>query len=135
MAHISLVWFHRDLRVADNPALIAAVKQGGPLVPIYMWAPEEESAWPPGAASRWWLHQSLTNLDVRLRKRGSRLVIRRGYSLATLQLPMRDTGAQAIFWNHRCEPSLIERDAVILRTLGAYSGASHASQTEEKLWL
>jgi len=56
-ASASLVWFRHDLRLADNPALHAAVQRGGPIIPIYIWAPQEEGAWAPGTASRWWLHQ------------------------------------------------------------------------------
>ncbi len=115
----SLVWFRHDLRVADNPALNAAVKQGGPIIPVYIWEPQEEGAWSPGAASRWWLHQSLTTLAARLRKRGSRLVMRQGNSLSTLQSLIQDTGARAVFWNHRYDPPIVERDTAITCTLRA----------------
>ena len=74
----SIVWFRQDLRLADNPALLAAVERGGPVVPVYIWSPEDEGEWPPGAASRWWLHHALTALDADLRKLGSRLIIRTG---------------------------------------------------------
>jgi deoxyribodipyrimidine photolyase len=100
-ASVSLVWFRHDLRVADNPALEAAVQRGGPIIPVYIWAPEEEGAWPPGAASRWWLHQSLSRLAAHLQTCGSRIVIRRGPSLLTLQTLIKDTGARAVFWNRR----------------------------------
>ncbi|MGB7137344.1 MAG: deoxyribodipyrimidine photo-lyase, partial [Acidobacteriaceae bacterium] len=72
-----LMWFGRDLRLDDNPALHAAVATGLPVIPVFLWSPEEDSP-PPGAASRWWLHQSLLRLDASLRAKGSRLVIRRG---------------------------------------------------------
>jgi deoxyribodipyrimidine photolyase len=49
----ALVWLRQDLRLADNPALQAACRRGGLVVPVFVWAPEEEGAWPPGAASRW----------------------------------------------------------------------------------
>ncbi|HEY5908962.1 MAG TPA: deoxyribodipyrimidine photo-lyase, partial [Verrucomicrobiae bacterium] len=45
-------WFRLDLRLADNPSLRAAAEQGGPVVPVFIWAPEEEGDWPPGAASK-----------------------------------------------------------------------------------
>jgi deoxyribodipyrimidine photo-lyase len=109
----SIVWFRLDLRLADNPALNAAVKRGGAVVPVFIWAPEEESPWPPGAASRWWLHESLTSLDTTLRTRGSRLIIRRGPSLETLRELISETGAELIFWNRRYEPALIARDKKI----------------------
>ena len=118
----SLVWFRHDLRVADNPALTAAVKRGSPILPVSIWEPTEEGAWSPGAASRWWLHQSFTSLDARLRKRGSCLVMRQGNSLSTLQSLIRDAGPHAVFWNHRSEPSIVERDTAITRTLRRRSG-------------
>ena len=64
----SLVWFRQDLRLEDNPALQKAVEHGGPVIPVYIWAPEEEGDWPPGAASKVWLHSSLQSLDKQLRK-------------------------------------------------------------------
>jgi len=114
---LSIVWFRLDLRLADNPALNAAVKRGGPVIPVFIWAPEEEGKWSPGAASRWWLHQSLLALDASLRAIGSRLVIRRGPTIDTLRAVMKETGADTVFWNRRYEPSLVERDRRIRATV------------------
>ena len=51
-AHVSLVRFRYDLRVVDNPAPEAAVTRSGGVIPVYIWAPEEEGEWVPGAALR-----------------------------------------------------------------------------------
>jgi deoxyribodipyrimidine photo-lyase len=117
----SIVWFRLDLRLADNPALDAAVQRGGPVVPVFIWAPDEEGDWPPGAASRWWLHQSLEKFDAALRERGSRLIIRRGPSLAALRTLIKETGAETVFWNRRYEPALIERDKAVKAAVPAES--------------
>lgn len=117
----TLVWFRLDLRLADNPALQAALARGQPVIPVFIWSPEEEDPWPPGAASRWWLHHSLNALDRSLRKCGSRLILRRGSSPAVLRTLAKETGARAIFWNRRYEPALIARDGRLeesLRTEG-----------------
>jgi deoxyribodipyrimidine photo-lyase len=113
----TIVWFRLDLRLADNPALDAALKNGGEIVPVFIHAPEEEEPWAPGAASRWWLHQSLRALDEDLRKRGSRLVIRRGPTLAGLSALVSETSADAVFWNRRYEPAVIARDAAVKAAL------------------
>jgi deoxyribodipyrimidine photo-lyase len=115
----SLVWFRIDLRLADNPALQAAIQRGGAVVPVFIHAPEEETPWSPGGASLWWQHQSLKSLDASLRAIGSRLVIRRGPTLATLREFQRETGATAVFWNRRYEPALITRDKVVKESLRA----------------
>ena len=58
-----IVWFRQDLRPQDNPALTAASDSGYPLLPVYILDDENAGDWRMGAASRWWLHQSLGSLD------------------------------------------------------------------------
>jgi deoxyribodipyrimidine photo-lyase len=113
----ALVWFRIDLRLADNPALQAAIKHGGAVVPVFIHAPDEEKPWQPGGASNWWLHQSLAALDSSLRARSSRLIIRHGPSLETLRALVKETQADAIFWNRRYEPAVIARDTNVKKTL------------------
>lgn len=113
----ALVWFRRDLRLADNPALQAALEAGHEVVPVYIHAPHEEGHWAPGAASNAWRHRSLAALDADLRARGSHLVLRQGDSLDVLQQLISETGAEAVFWNRRYEPATQPRDAKIKRTL------------------
>ena len=45
----SIVWFRNDLRLADNPALIAGLGSGHPVVPVYVLDEETEGTRPPGA--------------------------------------------------------------------------------------
>jgi deoxyribodipyrimidine photo-lyase len=121
-----LVWFRQDLRLSDNPALAAALERRAPIVPVFVWAPEEEGAWPPGAASRWWLDRSLIQLRAELEKRGSRLTVRRGPSAAALGLLAAESGASAVFWNRRYEPAAVARDREVEAKLRA-SGLAAAS--------
>jgi deoxyribodipyrimidine photo-lyase len=100
----ALVWFRQDLRLSDNPAMEAAVERRSPVIPVFIWAPEEEGAWPPGAASRWWLGRSLARLGAELESRGSRLIIRRGPTREALRRLVAESGAAAVFWNRRYEP-------------------------------
>jgi deoxyribodipyrimidine photo-lyase len=111
----SIVWFRQDLRLDDNPALRAAARQGGPVLPVFVWAPEEDQPWEPGAASRWWLHHSLKALDHALREKGSRLILRRGPSLEALSKLARETGATKIFWNRRHEPAAREQQQKLIQ--------------------
>ena len=116
-----LVWFRRDLRLADNPALSEAIATGRPVIPVFIWAPDEEAPWQPGAASRWWLHHALVALDTDLRARGASLVVRRGPSLDALRALMRETGATDVYWNRLYEPAVIARDRGIKEALGAHT--------------
>ncbi|MEM1223673.1 MAG: deoxyribodipyrimidine photo-lyase [Verrucomicrobiota bacterium] len=113
----TLLWFRNDLRLADNSALDAAIKAGSPIIPVYIWSPEEAGAWSRGAASKWWLHQALTSLSNDLEERGGKLILRSGSSLAVLRDLIRETGAERVFWNRRYEGHLRELDSEIKRTL------------------
>ena len=112
----TIVWFRQDLRIADQPALRRAIDRGG-VIPVYIWAPDEEGDWPPGGASRWWLHHSLASLAEQLRERGARLISRRGPTQQTLDKLVQETGATAVYWNRRYEPAAIERDKQVKATL------------------
>lgn len=98
----TVVWFRRDLRVEDNPALAAAARTAGEVVPAYVWAPEEDGPYYPGRVSRWWLSQSLKHLDASLRRLGAgRLVTRRSNDAVVALLDLvRSTGATHLFFNH-----------------------------------
>ena len=109
----TIVWFRQDLRVQDNPALAAAVARGGPVLPAFILDEAGEGRWPMGGASRWWLHHSLSALAASLRERGSRLVLARGESGAVLRSLIKATGATAVYWNRRYEPTVIARDKTL----------------------
>ncbi len=107
-----LVWFRRDLRLSDNPALTAARESGSPIIPIFIWETEKRS-WEDGAASKVWLHHSLLSLDNSLQKHGSLLHIQMGDPFSVIFTIMKKTGAKSIFWNRLYEPYFIKRDAEI----------------------
>lgn len=131
----TLVWFRQDLRLADNPALSAAHAAGGAVVPVYVFAPGEESSWAPGGASRWWLHQALAGLAETLGRQGSKLCLRASDdTLGTLQALVRETGATRVFWNRRYEPAAIARDQAVktaLRAQGLDTQSFNASLLNE----
>jgi len=109
----AIVWFRQDLRLADNPALQHALKHAERVIPLYIHAQHEHGDWPAGGASRWWLHHSLAALDMSLREKGSRLLIRRGPSIEVLRELIRTAGAELLCWNRLYEPAHIGRDKAI----------------------
>jgi deoxyribodipyrimidine photo-lyase len=113
----TIVWMRRDLRLRDNDALLAALEREGPVYPCFIWAPDEEAPWAPGAASRWWLHQSLVALQREMRTRGLELTLRHGPSVPALRALVKETGATAVFWNRLYEPAVISRDKTIKAAL------------------
>ena len=105
----TIVWFDRDLRLSDNPALTNACQCGNAIVPIYINAPCSDG-WPRSGQQTWWLRRSLETLGQRLRKRGSRLVLRDGHAADVLLDIAQEVDAVRVVWNRRYRPSLARRD-------------------------
>ena len=112
-----IVWFRRDLRLADNPALNFAVQSGQPILALYI--DETDRARDLGAASKWWLHHSLSQLSKDLAAIGGRLILRRGAADKVLDDIIKQTGADHIVWNRRYEDNGRARDAAIKTELKA----------------
>lgn len=119
-----ILWFRRDLRLGDNPALAAALAAKRPILPVYILDESGEGRG-PGAASGWWLDKSLRALDAALRRRGGRLILRRGDSEAELRRQIDETGADQVFMNRRFEPEAFARDADIAHDLQEEGVACH----------
>ncbi len=112
-----IVWFRRDLRLADNPALTRAAESGKPVIALYI--DETDKARALGAASKWWLHYSLENLTQSLDAIGGGLVIKRGFAAQVLDELTAQTGADHVVWNRRYCGGGIARDKSIMARLKA----------------
>ncbi|MCW9088890.1 MAG: DNA photolyase family protein, partial [Gammaproteobacteria bacterium] len=105
-----IIWFRRDLRLHDNPALIWAAQQGHPIIALYIDSAEEEGEWVTGAASRWWLQQSLDTLSQQLAEEGIRLHFFRGRAADVLLQVVRETAIMNVGCTRLSEPHLQARD-------------------------
>ena len=112
-----IVWFRDDLRLADNPALSAAIARGSSLVAVYILDDEMPGRWRLGRAARWWLHHSLAALGNDIRRLGGALVLRRHTSVAAIKSLIQETGACAVYWNRGYEPFAMARDTAVAREL------------------
>jgi deoxyribodipyrimidine photo-lyase len=113
----SLLWFRQDLRLADNPALIAAADRKSLIVAVYVLDDDAPGKWKMGGASRWWLHHSLKSLMADLKRLGIPLVLRRGSAKTVIPELATEIGASAVFWNRCYEPFAVARDTKIKSAL------------------
>ena len=111
----TLLWFRRDLRLADNAALAHAAANGGPVIPVFVL--DEAAGRPMGGASRWWLDKTLSALAASLERAGSRLILRRGPAAEMIPRLAAETGVESVVWNRVFEPDAFAVDAAVRRAL------------------
>ncbi|KAK1430440.1 hypothetical protein QVD17_13159 [Tagetes erecta] len=114
----TVVWFRRDLRIEDNPALCAAARDGSVLA-VFIWCPKEEQQFYPGRVSRWWLKQSLIQLKQSLKSLGADLVFMKAQSTVSALVDcISAIGATKVVFNQLYDPVALVRDHLIKQRLG-----------------
>ncbi len=98
-------WFRRDLRLADNTALNAALRDsGGNTIPVFVLSQWRGSHRWTGAPRQEYLCRALAELAERLEDMGSGLVLRSGAAVQELERLITETGATAIYYNRDPDP-------------------------------
>jgi deoxyribodipyrimidine photo-lyase len=116
---VSILWFRRDLRIHDNAALQWVCDNSTDVIPIYIHSPEEEKPWQPGAASRWWLHNSLLMLEKKLADHGLKLQYFSGDSETVISTIIDESNASSLVYNRLYDPHLQKRDLSVEEKLAA----------------
>jgi deoxyribodipyrimidine photo-lyase len=112
----SLLWFRRDLRIGDHPALLAAVDdagEGGSVVPVFVFDPR---LWnPSGAPRRQFLLDCLADLDRQL---DGALVLRSGDPARVIPALAGEVGAASVHVTRDTGPYGRRRDTAVEEALG-----------------
>jgi deoxyribodipyrimidine photo-lyase len=108
----SVVWFRRDLRVDDHPALEAACA-GGAVLPLFVVDPAFERS---GEPRRRMLARALARLDADL---GGALVIRSGDPATVVPAVAAEVGAATVFVTKDFAPYGRRRDRAVASALQA----------------
>jgi deoxyribodipyrimidine photo-lyase len=109
----AIALFTRDLRVQDNPALAAAVREAERVVPLFVRDDAVDAA--PNRLA--FLHESLRDLDLSLRQRGAALVVRRGDTAAEVTRVVQETGAEAVHASRDVSAFAGRRESRLARNL------------------
>jgi deoxyribodipyrimidine photo-lyase len=106
----SLVWFRDDLRLADNPALRAAVDRGEPVIAVSVLDEESPgvrpSAAPPGGGC---ITPSPRSASACARRAPASSCAAAPHPRSSFTRP--EVGAGAVFWNRRYSAPEREVDA------------------------
>ncbi len=112
---MNIWWVRRDLRLRDNQALSAALRESAGVLPVFIL--DEKLLARPAEMRKGFLFAGLRALDGDLRRLGSRLIIRRGDPLAELSCLAAECGAGSVFAEEDLSPYALRRDAAIAQKL------------------
>jgi deoxyribodipyrimidine photo-lyase len=118
-----VLWFRRDLRLHDNPALVAAAREAPALAPLYVIDPRLLSGRWSSSNRTWFLLVSLRALDAELRRLGSCLHVRVGDPAEVVPGVAASIGASEVHVAADVSPFAARRDAAVARSL-ARTGAT-----------
>jgi len=128
-----ILWFRRDLRLSDHPALSAAARSGRPVIPVVI---RDELVDALGAAPKWRWGLGIGHLAERLEAIGSRLTFRAGRADAVLKALAKETGAGAVHWMRAYDPDSVARDTDLKAALkdAGLTAESHAGHVMFEPW-
>ncbi|MBP1705892.1 MAG: deoxyribodipyrimidine photo-lyase [Chloroflexi bacterium] len=110
---VAVAWFRRDLRVVDNPALLAALASAGAVVPLFVRDPSILGGSRASDRRNAWLEAALASLDADLRTLGGRLVVREGDPREVVPELAREVGASMVHAQRDYTPFARSRDAAV----------------------
>lgn len=108
-----LVWLRRDLRLADHPALSAALAEHDTVACVFVLDDVLLSGRFASAPRTRFLLESLAELDGSLRERGGGLVVRRGNPAEVVPALVRELGAERVHVSGELTPYARRRDAQV----------------------
>ncbi|MGH8618568.1 MAG: cryptochrome/photolyase family protein [Burkholderiales bacterium] len=115
-----LVWFRRDLRLADHAALYAGLMAGGRVHCAFVFDTAILDALPGRADRRVeFIWESVAELKAELEKRGATLHVRHGRAQDEIPRLAQSLDATVVFANHDYEPGAVARDAAVAEALEA----------------
>ncbi|RYD65210.1 MAG: deoxyribodipyrimidine photo-lyase [Verrucomicrobiaceae bacterium] len=101
---LAIHWFRRDLRISDNTALHHAAAGAKAVLPVYVLSDWKKSHLWTGEKRQIFLCRCLESLGKNLDSIGGQLIFRSGSAAAELENLVRETGADAIFYNQDPDP-------------------------------
>lgn len=110
-------WIRRDLRLEDNTALTAALKNADEVIPVFV-LDKRLLASPRLQGPRIaWMLDGLRALEATLRRYGSSLIIRRGDPIHELLMLCQVTGAHGVYFNRDYSHYATTRDEAVIHML------------------
>ncbi len=127
MPSVAVVWFRRDLRVHDHPALVAALATADAVVPLFVFDDGLLAGRRPAPNRVWFMRESVAELSRSLANRGVGLRVLRGRPEDVVTALAREVGATSVHLTRDASPYGRSRDARVAAALARHGVTVHAA--------
>lgn len=118
---LSIHWFRRDLRLADNHGFFRALSEHGDVLPLFIFDTDILDKLEDKADRRVdFIHRALSGMQEELVKRGSTLLVEHGKPIEVWKRLLERFEITAVTTNHDHEPYAIARDTSVGALLAAH---------------
>lgn len=123
---VNIFWFRRDLRLPDNAALYHALKDGLPVIPVFIFDKAILDLLEDKADRRVeFIHDAITNLQLQLTQFSSSMKVFYDFPTQAFFQLLQNYDVQKVFANHDYEPYATERDTAIAQQLKDAGASMH----------
>ena len=126
MTRTAIVWFRRDLRVHDHPALTAAIAAADVVIPVFVFDEVLLAGKWPAPNRVWFMRESVAALSGELAARGAGLRVLRGKPADVIPALAAETGAADVYVTRDATPYGRRRDRAVAEALAAGGIGFHA---------
>ena len=116
---VVIFWLRRDLRWEDNKGLEAALKEGKPLLPLFIFDTNILEELPADDARLNFIHQNLQEMNKILQKQGSCILCKYGEPKEVWEGLVKEYQIAGVYTNKDYEPYARRRDKEVLDVLEA----------------
>lgn len=115
---VNIFWFRRDLRLDDNAGLYHALREGTPVLPIFIFDRNILDELDDRKDRRVeFIHLALQEMQEQLLKLGASLLVKYGKPKVVFEELLQVYEVKQVFTNHDYEPYARQRDAAIEKQL------------------
>jgi deoxyribodipyrimidine photo-lyase len=127
MTRVAIVWFRRDLRVHDHPALTRAVESADVVIPLFVFDDVLLGGRFASANRAWFMRESVVELSRSLDRLGASLRVGRGRPADVVLDLVRETGASEVHVTRDAAPYGARRDRDLSAALATRGVSLHES--------
>jgi deoxyribodipyrimidine photo-lyase len=118
---MTIFWFRRDLRLADNAGLFHALVENDAVLPIFIFDEDIITELPTNDHRLTYIHEALSKMNAKLIEIDKSIAVFKGKPMAVWEKIIRENVITSVYINHDYEPYARKRDLAVFELFKKYN--------------